>query len=230
MGRCKSDRLVILCLALAVAVTCSTIEGAPANSTWPPPDPAPMFHLSLSGPPDWLTPTPSPDPAEGTATPSPSPTILQGGTWDLEFSGAHMGPFKSKRDYFDSGSTALGYFIADSFSVNAALVGYSINQPDNCACAGGFDLYARYYFLTLDRFTFYFDAGAGVFIADKEVPEHGTHFNFTPRSGFGVGYHLSDRVYLLAGVRYWHLSNAGIDGRNPSFDSLQYYGSIMFTF
>jgi hypothetical protein len=240
MGRCKSVLLVIAYVGLFGTLTDSTLAEGPAASVLPTPDAAtPMFHLSLSGPPDWLDVAPVPsavevpeaDPKAATVA-SSTPSIFRGGTWDLEFSGAHMAPVRSTRDYFDSGSTALGFFIADSFSVNAALVGYAVNQPDDNAFAGGFDLFARCYFLTLDRFTFYIDAGAGVFIADKAVPEIGTHFNFTPRGGLGIGYHLSENVYLLGGVRYWHLSNAGIhgSGRNPSFDSLQYYGSIMFTF
>jgi len=163
----------------------------------------------------------------------PAPGFLRKGTWDVELSGAHMAAVRSERDDFDSGSAALGYFIWSNFSLNAAFVGYSVNQPDNNAFAGGFDLYARYYFLTLARFTFYADIGAGAFMADKEVPEHGTHFNFTPRGGMGAGYRLYENIYLLGGVRYWHLSNAGIHdgvGRNPSFNSVQYYGSIMFVF
>jgi len=213
-------------------LTPSTFAGEPAVLTAPDCKAGtPIFQLSLSGPPAWLDVAPRADAKAATAA-STTPVFLRQGTWDFEVSGAHMSPVRSTRDYFDSGSTALGYFIADSFSVNAAIVGYSVDQPDHGAFAGGFDLYARFYFLSLDRFTFYFDAGAGTFIADKDVPERGTHFNFTPRGGLGMAYRLTENVYLLAGLRYWHLSNAGIEGHdhNPSFDGLQYYGSVMFTF
>lgn len=232
MGRCRELLPVIAAVAFFAALTGSTLAGEPPDSAVPSTDAgAPLFQLSLSGPPAWLDVAPQADTKAATGA-SRAGVFLQRGSWDCEVSGAHMAPVRSTRDYFDSGSTALGYFIADSFSVNAAVVGYSVDQPDHGAFAAGFDLYARFYFLTLDRFTFYIDAGAGAFIGDKAVPERGTHFNFTPRGGLGMGYRLTENLYLLAGIRYWHLSNAGIrgDDHNPSFDGLQYYGSVMFTF
>jgi hypothetical protein len=230
MGPCKAVWIIAVVMMLSARAnrTLGDVGIASAVSTF---DTSPLFQLSLSEAPVWLDASPGAE-TKAAASTSPAPATLHKGTWDFELGGAHMSPIRSTRDYFDSASTALGYFIADRFSLNAAVVGYNVDQPNNSAFAGGFDLYARCYFLTLDRFTFFGDLGAGVFMADKEVPERGTHFNFTPRTGLGVGYRLSESLYFLVGGRYWHLSNAGIHGetRNPSFDSVQYYGSIMLTF
>ena len=94
------------------------------------------------------------------------------------------------------------------------------------------DLYARIFLLTVNRFSIYADGGAGAIFTDKAVPEFGTAFNFTPRGGVGISFRIDDNVYLTAGARYWHLSNAGYHSisRNPSFDSVQYYGGVLFTF
>jgi hypothetical protein len=232
MGRCKVGWYFVAAVVVLSFVADSARAKAALAAAVPVPDTgSSMFELSLAGPTDWLDVASAPL-TTTTSSSSPAPATFRKGTWDLELSGAHMSPIRSTRDYFDAGSAAIGYFCSDNFSLNAALVGYSINQPDNVGVAGGFDLYARLYFLTLARFTFYGDAGAGVFIGDKEVPERGTHFDFTPRTGVGVAFPIFENVYLLGGARFFHLSNAGIHGpnRNPGFDSLQYYGSIMFTF
>ncbi len=180
MGRSKAVLPVIAAVTFLLIQVNSTLADGTTSAALASDDGAPLFQLSPHGPPVWLDAAPQIDKKAATAA-SQTTAFFQRGTWDFEVSGAHMSPVRSTRDYFDSGSTTLGYFIADNFSVNAALVGYSVDQPDHGAFAGGFDLYARYYFLTLDRFTFYIDAGAGAFLADKEVPERGTNFDFTPR-------------------------------------------------
>jgi hypothetical protein len=154
------------------------------------------------------------------------------GAWDVEIDGSHMLPIRHTQDHINAVSGTVGYFVADGFSLNASLIGYAIDQPDDDAVAGGFDFYARWYFLRVGRLSFFADGGAGAIISDKAVPEGGTAFNFTPRGGVGIAFRVVDDFYFVGGARYWHLSNAGYHdiSRNPSFDSVQYYGGVMFTF
>jgi len=64
------------------------------------------------------------------------------------------------------------------------------------------------------------------------VPTFGTTYNFTARVGPGVSYRISDDVFLLGGARYFHLSNGNQHGRikNPSYDGIEWYVGLMFTF
>ena len=80
---------------------------------------------------------------------------------------------------------------------------------------------------------FYGDFGAGAFMADKEVPESGTHFNFTPRTGLGIGFRIDENVYILLGgcaTGICPMPESTGQSRNPSFDGFQYYVSIMLLF
>lgn len=177
----------------------------------------------------------APDTAPETVPPAKIDTKILGfhkGVWDLEVTGSHMAPVYRTRDHINAGSVGIGYFIADGFSLNAAVVGYSIDQPHDYGLGAGFDLYARLFLLTLDPVSIFVDGGAGAIFTDKAVPEFGTAFNFTPRFGVGLSLRIAENAYLVGGARYWHLSNAGYHSheRNPGFDSVQYYGGVVFTF
>ena len=57
----------------------------------------------------------------------------------------------------------------------------------------------------------------------------GTSTNFTFQGGMGTTYQLSDRVVPMGGLRWLHISNARIKGkeRNAGFDSPMFYVGIM---
>jgi hypothetical protein len=69
-------------------------------------------------------------------------------------------------------------------------------------------------------------------MADRAVPEFGTHFNFTAKGGAGATWRLTDSLHLIGGARYFHLSNGNLHGRdqNPSHDGVQYWAGVMVTF
>ena len=154
------------------------------------------------------------------------------GTWELDISAAYTDPIRFSRDEFLSGTVGVGYHLWDNFSLGLALTGYSVEQPGEDAGGAGVEAIARWHLLTLDRFTLYADGGGGVGYFDPQVPEGGTRWNYTARVGGGLTYQLDEGVYLMGGVRYFHLSNGNIHGRddNPSYDGVQYYLGLMFTF
>ena len=75
------------------------------------------------------------------------------------------------------------------------------------------------------------DAAGSATFAEDEVPDYGTHFNWTGKLGGGATWQLDDHLFLIGGVRYFHLSNSQIHGRdqNPSFDGIQYWAGVMWT-
>ncbi len=154
------------------------------------------------------------------------------GTWAVEVSGGYVQPVRFSLDKFYNANVGLGYFVLDNFSIGAQLEGYYDEQPSHTAVVGGAGFMLRLHLFAFDRFTLYLDGAGSVTMADKPVPEFGTHVNLTGKAGGGITYRLRDNVYLEAGARYFHLSNGNLHGRdqNPSYDGVQYYGGVMFTF
>jgi lipid A 3-O-deacylase len=147
------------------------------------------------------------------------------GTWTLQADGAFIRARTNPRfEQFTGGHVGVGYYFLDRISVNADLPVYWVNQTGPSATAAGFDLLARWHFLERNHLSLFLDGGAGLLVADRDVPRGGTRFNFTPQIGIGATWLLDQHTYLFGGARLLHLSNAGINGRdrNPSVD-----GSLM---
>ncbi len=103
-------------------------------------------------------------------------------------------------------------------------------KPFGANAAGGSVLF-KYNFLAFGRWMPYWDLGLGMLWTNlaPRIPEQSTPFNFVTESGPGVHYFATDRVALTLGVRYHHISNAGIGNRNLGLNStLGYLGLSIF--
>ncbi|HEX8522874.1 MAG TPA: acyloxyacyl hydrolase [Tepidisphaeraceae bacterium] len=154
------------------------------------------------------------------------------GSWDIELTGGYITPIRFSEDKFYNVNIAAGYHLVDNLSFGPEVQAYYIDQPDENAIAAGVGVLGRWRFLNVDRFSVFIDGGGGVVYADPQVPQFGTHFNFTGKGGFGASFQLSENFHVLAGVRYFHLSNGNIHGRdqNPSYDGIQIWGGIEWKF
>jgi hypothetical protein len=155
------------------------------------------------------------------------------GTWNFSLTGSYVQPIRFSRDKFTNVNVSAGYYFWNNNSINLELQGYYDDRPDGAEAAllGGIGLLFRTHLYTRDRWTIFMDGGGSVTYADHEVPQFGTNFNFTGKFGFGAGYEIQDRTYLMAGARYFHLSNGQIRGRddNPSYDGVQFWTGVMWT-
>jgi hypothetical protein len=111
-----------------------------------------------------------------------------------------------------------GYHVLDGLSVNLELVGYVFDQGNRDPVAGGFNLLSRWHCLRNGRFSVYVDGAVGAFYAEKTVPEGATRYNFTPQAGAGMTLRIGRSTHLMAGGRFLHFSNAGLDENNPGSD------------
>lgn len=159
------------------------------------------------------------------------------GSWAVELWGSYIdsGGVSSDEVTGGSGNVGVGYYLLDRLGLYAEVSGYTLNehhQGDTEAAGGGFNLLLRWHFLTVDKLTFYVDGAAGLVEFNRDFPSGGTRFNFVERAGVGATFQLLDKMHLMGGVRYMHLSNADIDGsdRNPAFNALEYYAGLVFTF
>lgn len=154
------------------------------------------------------------------------------GTRAIGFDASYTHPIRFSEDKFYAANLAAGYYFGDAVALNAELAGYFVDQPSDDTAILGAGLLLRWHFLTAERYSLFVDGGVGFSIAEAEVPEFGTHFNYTPKGGVGATVQLRDGLHLVGGVRFFHLSNGNLHGRdqNPSQDGAQYYLGLVFTF
>ena len=150
--------------------------------------------------------------------------------WELDASYIH--PIRFSDDHFYGVYAGAHYYLGDEVSIGIGLDGYFVDQVRDDTVLGGVNVLLRWHFVANPKYTLFFDAGAGVSYAGMDVPETGTHFNYTPRIGGGATLKLRDDFHLIGGVRFFHLSNGNLNGRdeNPSQDGAQCYAGVLFTF
>ncbi len=103
-------------------------------------------------------------------------------------------------------------------------------KPFGATAAGGSVLF-KYNFLGFGRWMPFWDLGLGMLWTNlaPRIPEQSTPFNFVMESGPGVQYFATERVALTLGVRFHHISNAGLGDRNKGLNStLGYLGLSVF--
>ena len=104
-------------------------------------------------------------------------------------------------------------------------------KPFGASAAGG-SLLFKYNFLAFGRWMPYWDAGLGMLWTNlaPRIQEQSTPFNFVLETGPGAQYFLNSTVAWGVGVRFHHISNAGIGERNLGLNSVLAYTGISFFF
>lgn len=102
-------------------------------------------------------------------------------------------------------------------------------QPFSASAFGG-SLVLKYNFLAFGAWMPFWDAGAGMLWTDlaPRIPEQSTQFNFILETGPGVSYFVSRNTALTIGVRFHHISNAGIGNRNIGLNACLFNLGLSF--
>ncbi len=157
------------------------------------------------------------------------------GTWDFSLTGAYTTPIRFSQAQTYSITAAVGKYLFDNLSLSGEVQGYYAEQPGGTdVLIGGIGILARTHVWRNDTWSLFVDGGGGVTFADGPFPTYpyeGTHFNFTGKVGVGATYRIHENEFLTGGVRYFHLSNGQIHGKdqNPSYDSIQFWVGLMWT-
>jgi hypothetical protein len=176
--------------------------------------------------------------APGARADGATPNPFDKGTWVATLSGSYVFPTgNTVDDNLANVNATIGYFPWNHHSLSLELSGYAGDQEhdDDPIVIGGFGFVGRWHFLRDQqgggRWSVFFDGGVAASYADQEYPRGGTTFNFVSKVGFGGTYRLDDHAHLIGGVRYFHISNAQIDGKdeNPGYDAVQGWGGVMWT-
>jgi hypothetical protein len=156
------------------------------------------------------------------------------GTKDVMVYAGYATPVLGDNERYYSAGVSGGYYFWDDVALSVSVVGHGVDPsgPGQDALAGELNLMFRKHFFGGDRWTFFGEAGAGLMYADHNLPGegHGTQWNFTPQFGVGVTWKLDENWHLVAGVRAFHASNAGLagDDRHPGSNALMGWVGTMW--
>ena len=94
-------------------------------------------------------------------------------------------------------------------------------QPANTAFGDGFNpLNMKWNFATRDRIVPYLELSGGTLFTNHSVPARTNTINFTLAAAVGTHF-LGDSKNWSLELRYMHISNAGLERRNPGINTLQ---------
>ncbi len=152
------------------------------------------------------------------------------GTSRLDFHVGYGFEVKDSDNALVLAGAGYSYFIRKDFAIVLELNGLYIDQNGPEAVGVNLNLLLRYHFINEGDFTVYLDGGAGIVFFDDEVPAGASEFNFTPQLGVGFTYDIGDDNRLMAGVRWYHISNANTDPVNPGRDHAYFYAGLSLPF
>jgi len=170
---------------------------------------------------------------------APAGGLYSAGTFDVNvMGGAYTGINNVDTIYF--GGVGVDWFFWDDIAIVTEFIGYGVNHEDRLgstdeSSAGfGFNLLARWHCIKSpdEKLAFFLEGGAGIALFNQDTPEpDGSNFNFSPQAGVGVKWRCADNIGIIAGVRYLHISNAGLaSGDNPGIDAIGGYGGLTIDF
>jgi hypothetical protein len=102
---------------------------------------------------------------------------------------------------------------------------YYIWQPkpaQNSYAAAVNPLNLKWTFTRSTRTVPYLELGGGLLFSRHSVPLNTSHVNFLPHVTVGFQFFNNDRCAFTAGVRYEHISNAGLSVPNPGINTVQF--------
>jgi hypothetical protein len=119
-----------------------------------------------------------------------------------------------------------GSFLRGNFEWSADLMPiYYIWQPapaQNAYAAAFNPVNLKWNFTNSARVVPFLELGGGVLFSNHAVPLNTSHVNFLTHSTLGFQFFNSERRAFMAGIRYEHISNAGLTTPNPGINTVQF--------
>jgi hypothetical protein len=124
-------------------------------------------------------------------------------------------------------SRVMAQFWGGSFEygveVYPALI---VKQTTTVYAGGGSPLQLRYNFMSKHKVVPYLEIGAGMLGSTAQLPENTYRFNFIDQGSLGVQWLRKGHPSFQTGVRYQHISNAGLGNHNPGINSMFLFGGF----
>jgi lipid A 3-O-deacylase PagL len=82
------------------------------------------------------------------------------------------------------------------------------------------------------RWSLFWELDVGISQSDTSIPPRGTNFNYLALGGGGATFRLRDGVHLMSGLRWIHVSNGGLAGRdrNPDIEAVGIQTGVLIAF
>jgi lipid A 3-O-deacylase PagL len=126
----------------------------------------------------------------------------------------------------------LTYGLRDGLTLMAGSPLYYVAQrgTDGYAFGATFGVRGRVY--RRGNVSVFLEVEVGVSESDTPVPPRGTRFNYLLLGGAGATIRLHPGVHLLAGMKWIHISNGGLAGRdrNPDIEAVGPHTSVLIRF
>ena len=120
----------------------------------------------------------------------------------------------------------LGGFLRGNFEYAADVMPiYYFWQPAPAQNAFGSafnPVNLKWNFTSAERVIPYLELGGGVLFTNHVVPLNTSHVNFLTHATLGFQFFNTERRAFTAGVRYEHISNAGLTVPNPGVNTVQF--------
>ena len=167
--------------------------------------------------------------------PSSTPDAFAKGGWHLELLGqaqTEAWNYNESHEALYGLSTGFTYGLRDGLTFVGATPMFYVAQRTTNATMVGLTGGLRQRIARRGRASCFVELEVGVSDAEIIVPPRGTRFNYIFQPGAGVTLALGARGHLVAGVRWFHLSNASLAGpnRNPDIEALGLHGGILLPF
>jgi hypothetical protein len=151
----------------------------------------------------------------------------------MEYFGLH-GVYQQERTgksvAFANITASFGKYLLNNAAVEIQFLGYGTHDEEETIGAG-VNALARYHLINIGRFSLYGDVLGGGLVTCDNFPTGGTGLNFTYAGGPGMSFKIKEGLYLDGGIRFQHISNFFIEGRdrNPILNSFGGYIGLMWT-
>lgn len=219
--------LALICMLSLPAAAAATADTALAHEHHGQTQPASAIDVSLG----WSMADQIP-PSDDAAQPALNDPFAKGAWNVIVYGSAAIG---NEGDVY-TGHAGVGYAVLDDLIISLELLGGTINTKptryNDDILIGGLDLILRYRLWHGDRWAVFVEGGAGVAGMEEDFPRGGTDYVFRPQFGGGAMVRVCPRAWLIAGLRWLHMSNANTSGsdQNPGYDSIQAFAGFTATF
>ena len=124
-------------------------------------------------------------------------------------------------------SWVMAEFGGGAFEYGVEVYPAMVVAQSTSVYAGGFSpLQLRYNFASRNRVVPYLEIGGGILGSSAQLPENTYRFNFIDQGSVGMQWMRDGRPSIQTGIRYQHISNAGLGNHNPGINSLFFFGGL----
>ena len=124
------------------------------------------------------------------------------------------------------------YPVEDMAIICGGMFGYLDADRTNPGALGGFEMGLRWHFAKQAKWSTYAEGLAGAVYQRHPITPQSLRFNFDLQGGGGATYRVSNRTLVAGGMRFHHLSNARVHGKeqNLGYDAPMLYLELLQSF